>query len=486
MSGGQKRKQTTPLSGGATGTSTSSTNPKKQTQCKEDKKKVSEKNNVSTTRAMTTSTTRRSATTREEDETLLETFKNHPFGLLFLCSATYFSLYWLYYFILLKHPEYVTNNKFIGRYIKLRPAVRLADERQFLILGSIGSGTDRIAEGLSRLLKLEVGVEVLDAESTFARDGTVSQFLGIRYTPLPHNGGSDSAHQIQSLITELCVNRNKGAKDEFHPIKSYRPYHNCSSWDGWTKCHSQVCVSFMLSEWSCAVRHDERLNKCTTSIAPVRRTLYVVQHPVKMIQELLYAVCPGKTKTPHPAFRQIALPWLTPETVTNTTSCAGQVAWYVVNYNLHMVNAINKGLIQTKIIKYEDVTLCDIARSAGFDSEETAVYMPNVAKYQKICNHDTSSDTGSTNNVNENDDVNMLLPDVNIGASSKLDLSPLTWKIVREAGGKQLELALTDLCNQLSYSTLILEEGEFDESESSSNKKQPSMETDKDASKSEL
>ena len=41
--------------------------------------------------------------------------------------------------------------------VDLRPAVRMNDTRQVLILGAIGSGTQQTIEGLSKLMKLEVG-----------------------------------------------------------------------------------------------------------------------------------------------------------------------------------------------------------------------------------------------------------------------------------------------------------------------------------------
>jgi hypothetical protein len=58
--------------------------------------------------------------------------------------------------------------------LSLRPAVRLTDERQVLILGSMGSGTQQVSEALRKLLKVEISHEFSNAESYFARDGTVS------------------------------------------------------------------------------------------------------------------------------------------------------------------------------------------------------------------------------------------------------------------------------------------------------------------------
>jgi hypothetical protein len=388
----------------------------------------------------TTGTSRSDDTSQNDEDTITKIFMQHPMGVSFLVAAVLYIVYYAYHFILLRHPNYIANLSF--GFVNLRPAVHANDLRQVLILGSMGSGADRVNAGLSRNLELETTMEILDAESYFARDGTVSQFLGIRYSSLPK-----SNVYVADTIKELCVNRSKDAKNAFHP-KRYRPLNNCSIFADWSKCHAQACIDFLRDEWGCAVRPEEE-NGCP-AIAPVARVLYLVQHPVRMIQEIMVKFCAGTSKSPHPAFRQLALPWLSPETSNST--CLSQIAWYVVNFNQQMLAARDSGLIHATL-KYEELSLCDIAKIADFHTPETVVYPPNIARIEKSCG-DRISDEAT---------VKLHLPEIPMKNETIISLPKLTWTDIRKAGDLSLELALRDLCNRLSYDTLMLDEKEFEE-----------------------
>jgi hypothetical protein len=95
--------------------------------------------------------------TSAEPETLWQTFTSHPF----VAAAPYFiAVYLLWtstYFFSLKRPDILKG------LIPLRPAVQMDDKRQVLILGAIGSGTQQVAESLSKVMNLEIKREGLNS-----------------------------------------------------------------------------------------------------------------------------------------------------------------------------------------------------------------------------------------------------------------------------------------------------------------------------------
>ena len=121
--------------------SASSTNNKKK------KDKGNDKSNAPTA-------ARRAATTKAtppEPETLWETFMTHPLVTVAPYLIIPYMIYKALFLVMLRQPHVFTG------LVELRPAVAMNETRQVLVLGAIGSGTQQTIEGLSKLLKLEVG-----------------------------------------------------------------------------------------------------------------------------------------------------------------------------------------------------------------------------------------------------------------------------------------------------------------------------------------
>lgn len=369
------------------------------------------------------------------EETLLQTFRNHPMSLVLVVFVAVYLFNNVGTYLVLKHPEVITF--FSSRTIFLRPPVKREDQRQFLMMGCMGSGIDQVVAKMSKILSVEIGLEAIDAESSFVRDGTASTFYGIRYAPLP-----EQKTYYATVLSEMCVKRSKDARNAFD-LKNYRQLPNCSIFFKWSKCHARECLNTLNNEWSCAWQKNKGKTSCPTFPA-VSRVLYLLKHPARNIQELVSKTCPANATTPDPAFRQMALPWLDP--VTSNSSCLAQVAWYVVKYNQYMLNANGPGHID-HLLKYEESSLCDIANLAGFRSLDTIVYAPNKERIDGICGDHAPS----------NSTAKQRLPDISEMLKLDEDFSNLEWSDIREAGGKALENALRKLCKQTGYDPSILD-----------------------------
>lgn len=374
---------------------------------------------------------------KEKEETILKTFLNHPFGVVFILFVAVYLVNNVGTFLVLKHPEVFTF--FSSRMVFLRPPVRQQDPRQFMMLGCMGSGTDKVAEKMAEILGMEIGLETVDAESSFVRDGTVSSFYGIRYAPLP-----DEKIYYATVLKEMCVTRSKDAQNAFR-IRNYRLLSNCSYFMKWSKCHATECLNTLSDEWSCAWKKSKAKKSCP-SFPATARVLHLLRHPVRNIQDLMSKKCPRNATNPHPSFRQMALPWLNQE--SSNTSCLGQVAWYVVNYNQYLLNAKDLGHIDY-LVKYEETSLCDIANVAGFRSSDTVIYDPNKEKIDEICGDDMPS----------NSTAKQKLSDIGEKLALGRDNSPnFGWTDIRSAGGKALENSLRKLCKQTGYDISILDQ----------------------------
>jgi len=259
---------------------------------------------------------------------------------------TPYLLYLLYLILHLQKPHIISKAT-LGL-IKLRPAVKVTDPRQVLILGSISSGTTQIANDLSHKLKLEIGHENAETSWFFVRDGTVSWFHGIRYLPQPAN--------FQGVVHDFCR--------ELHPSMGFHPfmYRNskCSIREKWDPCWRLECIGILRKEWGCGLN-----NRCET---PFRKVLHQVRHPLRTIESLVTKFCingvEGELQRPFLVFSNA----LFPQHNFSDMSCIEAAGYYVYEYNHAIINA---NIDATYHI--DDVTPCQVAKLAGF-MEENHLY----------------------------------------------------------------------------------------------------------------
>ena len=137
-------------------------------------------------------------------------------------------------------------------------------------------------------------------------------------------------------------------------------------------------MELLMREWGCGLRESN----CPTKFV---RVLHLVRHPLRVMQELMDKVCPGKkAKTAHPAFMQLAATYVDQN---ESQACLATVAKYVLSFNKALINARNLGHIQS-VIQYETSTLCEIVDQAGFLDEFEVSYPRNLVKLSKICQSD--------------------------------------------------------------------------------------------------
>jgi hypothetical protein len=391
------------------------------------KRRTKESKDVTKTNMKTTSAKNNGkAAANFAEETLWQTFKSHPFVMIAPYVLIPYLLFRLSSYASLNQPS-IYSVMTLGL-LPVRPVVGPRDERQVLILGPLGSYTKSIADGLTKVLKVEVPWETSNANAFFARDGTVSSLMGMRYVQT-----NISRQKIGTVVNNLCLDRPKGSGDSFLASN----YHPTQCWPipGFSDaCFAKECLGFVGAEIHCAV---EQGRECPTSF---RKALHVVQHPVQTIQELTAKVCPGKTKTVHPSFRQIAGPFFDDE----FEGCFGSVAWYVVNFHNAMLAAREQRLIDG-MFRYEDVSLCDIAKLAGFDNASTLVYAPNERKIDWIC--------GEKSHTPE---VFEKLPTLAKRDETVGSLPAISWEAFKEAGGNELVASLQRLCVDLGYDPNVL------------------------------
>ncbi|GKZ00031.1 hypothetical protein MPSEU_000956500 [Mayamaea pseudoterrestris] len=397
---------------------TSTNNKKKQ--------KDSSSNNATAAARRTSSTTTTRETSPREPETLWETFKTHPF----VVAAPYilipYFLYKLGLLILLRRPDIFRG------LLELRPAVRMNETRQVLILGAIGSGTKQVTEGLSKVMKLELAHEGTNSLEQFTRDGTVSNFLGIRYAPTSY-----SRERLSSMLSNTCLTKTKASGSVFS-LTNYKPT-DCWPWPiNNQTCRQRECLQFVGSELGCGLN-----NACTT---PFARVIHLVRHPIHVLQQLVPKLCPGNitaTKAVYPAFRQMAGVFVSNE---GDSLCVASLAWYLVEYNRAMIDARKQKHIHA-MLQYESLSLCQLALAAGFGDVDTAIYASTVDKVQRLCHSDESAPTDS-----KATDAHQSLPHLETKSSDPtMKLATLSWNDFDAVGGTALVRALKDLCRDLEY-----------------------------------
>ena len=272
-------------------------------------------------------------------------------------------------FLQLQRPD-IVETATLGL-LQLRPAVTKTDTRQVLIVGTMSSGTVQVAHDLTHQLPLEVGHEVVDADWSFCRDGTVSWFHGIRFLPPPLE--FKEIVQKWSLLCGSNYTENMG----FHP-NMYTS--SCSSRQKWSKCWSNACLEILQQEWGCAWKE----NGCIT---PFHSTLLQVRNPMHTISSLVTKFCVGGINgTIHSSFLPYASALFSFHNFTHD-SCIEAMGTFVVEYNTAMLKARDAGLI-ADFYRIEETSACQVAHLAGLDREETTVYPPNYKRVARICNND--------------------------------------------------------------------------------------------------
>jgi hypothetical protein len=108
-------------------------------------------------------TSQEASTPSPEPETLWQTFKSHPLVTVAPYLVIPYVLYKLMFVVMLRRPDIMKG------IVDLRPAVSMDQPRQVLILGAIGSGTKQVAEGLSKVMKLEVDHEGMNTQEVIIR-----------------------------------------------------------------------------------------------------------------------------------------------------------------------------------------------------------------------------------------------------------------------------------------------------------------------------
>lgn len=270
----------------------------------------------------------------------------------------------------------------------------------------------------------------------FTRDGTISNFLGLRYASETY-----SRERLSSMLSSTCMVKNKASGSAFH-LLTYEPSH-CWPWPlNNATCHQRACLGFIGREFGCGLKGD---GACST---PFARSLHLVRHPVHVLQQLIPKVCPGKNMTSsravHPSFRQMAsvfLPGDTPESF-----CVTNLVWYLVEFNRAMVNARQLGHLDA-MLQYESLTLCEVARAAGFADPASAVYPPTVDKVQQLCGKD-----GPVGDAKGTVDANTKLPQLETKTPDQtMRLANLNWEELEKVGGSEMVKALKEICVELGY-----------------------------------
>jgi hypothetical protein len=297
-----------------------------------------------------------------EEPTLWDTFTSHPLIVVLPIFLVPYLVYTSYYYFLLQRPDILID--YFG--IDVRPAVAVTEERQFLIIASMSSGTVQASSDLYSHLNLEVGHEVTDTKWNFVRDGTVSWFHGIRFLPQP-----ELSIKMRSMLA-LCANFTGSMG--FHPAM-YKES-GCSKTRKWDRCWTKACFSILNSEWGCGLA-----DTCET---PFRRTLHQVRHPLRTVESLVTKFCEGGFEgTVHKSFLFFAT-HLFPSRDWSNDTCIEAAANYVILYNHAAINARKQGVV-SHTYKVEDTSPCQIAKMAGLFEAESTVYPPNIEKIGQRC-----------------------------------------------------------------------------------------------------
>mmetsp|Transcript_2191 Transcript_2191/g.3783 ORF Transcript_2191/g.3783 Transcript_2191/m.3783 type:complete len:428 (+) Transcript_2191:29-1312(+) len=299
-----------------------------------------------------------------------------------------YALYNGYLYLFLQHPELIS---FLCP--SIRPAVKLNDTRQLLIVGTISSGTSQVARDLKNNLGLEIGHENAEASWSFVRDGTVSWFHGIRYIRRPGidvnvkiNGKTNNAGGeiiFLSQVKDLC--RELQPQMGFHPFMFRDGI--CSLRQSWGDCWRDECEDIVKQEWGCGLRRKEdkklhqRRDDCET---PFHKVLHQERHPLRTIESLVAKFCIGGIQgNVQPSFLVFANA-LFPQHNFSEMSCTEAAGYYVYEYNNAMLKARELGRIDDHF-QVEEATPCQIAEAAGF-LESDSVYNPSRDRVLKVCN----------------------------------------------------------------------------------------------------
>lgn len=315
-----------------------------------------------------------------EDDTLKQTFLQHPLVRVAPFILTPYFIYQLIYFLTLRHPE-VISVATLGL-INLRPALQPQDPRQVLILGPEMPENRFVAGGMASPLKLEIVHEAFDAKNYFCRDGSVSWFQIMRFmTPrLPDKTREKDA--TLAAWKQLCIDRNHTAIQLFHP-KEYDAA-PCASYDSWSKCWAKECFSLVNNLWAC--ENDDTRN-CPQQFSKI---LHQVRHPLRTIETLNASICP------YPKLKDSFLTVVGgffPGREWKSMPCLKAMAWYTIDFHNLLVTMRAKGAVHG-IFQIESTSPCEVAAMAGFQDEHSALYIPNSEKTTRLCRND-DVDTGS-------------------------------------------------------------------------------------------
>jgi hypothetical protein len=242
----------------------------------------------------------------------------------------------------------------------LRPAVGAGEARQLLIVGSQSSGTSQTTVTLAKL-GLEIAHEASDATTSFARDGTVSWFHGIRFL-----AGSAPEASLELLCAR--PHRNMG----FHPAAFRRS--SCSYRKTWDACWEAECRAIIAAEWGCAVTPGRA---CET---PFDKSLLQARHPLRTMESLVVKYCKSESAPANPALTLFSLALL-PSHEWDGARCLPVVAWYVLLYYEAMVQALDAGHMDG-VYNIESTGVCDVARMGGFAE---AKHAPSRDAYARAC-----------------------------------------------------------------------------------------------------
>ena len=324
-----------------------------------------------------------------------ERIHKNPFCVITAVILMPYALWNTYLYVFLQHPEVIS---FL--YPTIRPAVKLHDTRQLLIVGTISSGTSQVARDLKNNLGLEIGHENAEASWSFVRDGTVSWFHGIRYIARPgidanlktnnNAGGENNNITFITQVKYLC--RELQPQMGFHPFM-FRDG-KCSLRQSWGDCWRDECEDIVKQEWGCGLRNASHKRDDTAMLRPQRRddcetpfnkVLHQVRHPLRTIESLVAKFCIGGIEGKiQPAFLIFANA-LFPQHKFAEMSCTEAAGYYVDEYNSAIGKARELGLVDD-YFQVEEATPCQIAKASGFmDTDSDSVYTPSRDGVLKVC-----------------------------------------------------------------------------------------------------
>jgi hypothetical protein len=116
--------------------------------------------------------------------------------------------------------------------------------------------------------------------------------------------------------------------------------------------------------------------------------------------------------------------------------------------------------------RYEDSSLCDVARHSGFADPDLVVYPPNLAKFASRCNGNAADGAAKPLDTA----TQKLLPYLSSNTDKAARKYPaFGWSDLEQAGGSKLVKALKKLCKDMGYDpdTTREEVAEFNSSSSS-------------------